>query len=91
MFLTELLEVIEYADHDLIEGLIPKLFKRIVKCISCDHLKTTDNTMIFFENKYFLNLLKKYKEVTFPILAPVIADLAKNHWHSTLRECLEEL
>ena len=46
MFLTELLEVIEYADHDEIKNLIPKLFKRIAKCISCEHLKTQDK----FEN-----------------------------------------
>jgi hypothetical protein len=40
MFLTELLEVIEMADNDEIENLMPKLFKRIAKCISCEHLKT---------------------------------------------------
>ena len=88
MFLVELLEVIEFADHDLLKNVVPKLFKRITKCISCEHLKTCDNTMVFFENRYFVSLLKQYKEVAFPIIAPVIFDLAKNHWHHSLKECL---
>ena len=40
--------------------------------------------MCFFENDYFLNILKTYKEKTFPMLVPVIVDLADNHWHKYL-------
>ena len=42
----------------------------------------------FFENDYFLNILKTYKEKTFPMLVPVIVDLADNHWHKILQESL---
>jgi hypothetical protein len=28
-----------------------------------------------------LNILKTYKDKTFPMLVPVIVDLADNHWH----------
>jgi serine/threonine-protein phosphatase 2A regulatory subunit B' len=44
--------------------------------------------MCFFENDYFLNVLKNYKEKTFPMLVPVIVDLAENHWHKILQESL---
>jgi serine/threonine-protein phosphatase 2A regulatory subunit B' len=44
--------------------------------------------MCFFENDYFLNILKTYKEMTFPMLVPVIVDLAENHWHKILQESL---
>jgi serine/threonine-protein phosphatase 2A regulatory subunit B' len=40
------------------------------------------------ENDYFLNILKSYKEKTFPMLVPVIVDLADNHWHKILQESL---
>jgi serine/threonine-protein phosphatase 2A regulatory subunit B' len=44
--------------------------------------------MCFFENDYFLNILKTYKGETFPMLVPVIVDLAENHWHKILQESL---
>lgn len=44
--------------------------------------------MCFFENDYFLNILKTYKDKTFPMLVPVIVDLADNHWHKILQESL---
>ena len=44
--------------------------------------------MCFFENDYFLNILKQYKDKTFPMLVPVIVHLAENHWHKILQESL---
>ena len=44
--------------------------------------------MCFFENDYFLNILKTYKDKTFPMLVPIIVDLADNHWHKILQESL---
>jgi len=44
--------------------------------------------MCFFENDYFLNILKTYKDKTFPMLVPVIVHLAENHWHKILQESL---
>ena len=44
--------------------------------------------MCFFENDYFLNILKTYKEKTFPMLVPVIVELADSHWHKILQESL---
>ena len=72
------------CEVDKVEHLIPKLFKRIVKCIGGIHLQVADRAMCFFENDYFLNILKTYKEKTFPMLVPIIVDLAENHWHKIL-------
>lgn len=88
LFLTELQEVLEVCEVDKVEHLIPKLFKRIVKCIGGIHLQVADRAMCFFENDYFLNILKTYKEKTFPMLVPIIVDLADNHWHKILQESL---
>ena len=44
--------------------------------------------MCYFENDYFLNILRTYKDKTFPMLVPVIVDLAENHWHKVLQESL---
>jgi serine/threonine-protein phosphatase 2A regulatory subunit B' len=80
--------VLEVCEVDKVERLIPKLFKRIVKCIGGIHLQVADRAMCFFENDYFLNILKTYKDKTFPMLVPVIVDLAENHWHKILQESL---
>jgi serine/threonine-protein phosphatase 2A regulatory subunit B' len=88
LFLTELQEVLEVCEVDKVDSLIPKLFKRIVKCIGGIHLQVADRAMCFFENDYFLNILKTYKDKTFPMLVPIIVDLAENHWHKILQESL---
>lgn len=81
LFLTELLEILEVCETDKISFLIPKLFKRLIKCISGNHLQIADKAMCFFENDFFLSILKMYKEVAFPMLVPVIVKLAETHWH----------
>lgn len=88
LFLTQLQEVLEVVEVEKMEHLISKLFKRIVRCIGGIHLQIADRAMCFFENDYFLNILKTYKEKTFPMLVPVIVDLAENHWHKILQESL---
>ena len=60
LFLTELQEVLEVCEVEKVKPLIPRLFKRIVKCIGGIHLQVADRAMCFFENDYFLNILKTY-------------------------------
>ena len=91
LFLTELQEVLEIIDDDSIEELIVPLFRRIVRCIGGTHLQVADRAMCFFENDYFLSKLKAYKEITFPMLVPVIVELSENHWHKILQESLVAL
>ena len=47
--------------------------------------------MCFFENDYFLTILKSYKGFTFPLLVPVISQIADTHWHKVLQESLNAL
>lgn len=91
LFLTELLEVIEVADPVSIDYLIPRLFKRLVKCIGGQNMHVCDRAMCFFENDYFLNVVRTYKAQTFPILVPTIVELAENHWQKVLMESLVAL
>lgn len=91
MFLNELLEVLEVCEITKLEPLIPKLFKRLIKCIAGPHLQVADRAMCFFENDYFLTILKSYKNFTFPLLVPVISQIADTHWHKVLQESLNAL
>ncbi len=91
LFLTELQEVLEVCEVEKVQPLITPLFRRIVRCIGGTHLQVADRAMCFFENDYFLTILKTYKEQTFPMLVPVIVDLAENHWHKILQESLVAL
>lgn len=84
LFLTELQEVLEVCEVDKVQPLITPLFWWIVRCIGGTHLQVADWAMCFFENDYFLTILKTYKEQTFPMLVPIIVDLAENHWHKIL-------
>lgn len=47
--------------------------------------------MCFFENDFFLVILKAYKVKVFPILVPIIANLAETHWHKLLQDSLGAL
>jgi serine/threonine-protein phosphatase 2A regulatory subunit B' len=91
LFLTELQEVLEVCELAKLEQLIPKLFKRLVKCISGPQLQVADRAMCFFENDYFLGILRTFKQVTFPMVVPVIVELAETHWHKILQESLNAL
>lgn len=84
MFMTELIEVLEVSEITKLEPLINRLFKRIIKCISGPHLQVADRAMCFFENDYFLTILKTYRQIIFPLLVPVITHLADKHWHKVL-------
>ncbi len=92
LFLSELLDILEVCcDMNKLEPLVPNIFKRIVRCIASPHLQVADRTMCFFENEFFLKILKHFKKIAFPILVPVIAHLANNHWHKLILESLEAL
>jgi serine/threonine-protein phosphatase 2A regulatory subunit B' len=91
LFLTELQEVLEVCEVEKIERIIPRLFRRIVRCIGGTHLQVADRAMCFFENDYFLTILRTYKEHTFPMLVPTIVNLSDNHWHKILQESLVAL
>jgi serine/threonine-protein phosphatase 2A regulatory subunit B' len=91
LFLTELQEVLEVCEVEKVDHLIPRLFRRIVRCIGGTHLQVADRAMCFFENDYFLTILRTYKDQTFPMLVPTIVDLADNHWHKILQESLVAL
>ncbi len=90
-FLQELLEVLDVCDITKLEPYVERLFKRIVKSIASPHLQVSDRAMCFFENDFFLSILRNYKGHTFPILVPVIIHLAETHWHKLLQESLRAL
>ncbi|CAG9330485.1 unnamed protein product [Blepharisma stoltei] len=91
LFLSELQDVLEVCELAKLEPLIPKLFKRLVRCISGPQLQVADRAMCFFENDYFLGILRTFKQVTFPMVVPIIVELADTHWHKILQESLNAL
>jgi serine/threonine-protein phosphatase 2A regulatory subunit B' len=91
LFLPELSEVIQFCEHSKLEPLIPKLFKRLIRCISGPHVQVSDLAMQFFKNEYFLGILSSFKQLIFPILVPIIVNLAETHWHKILLESFKAL
>lgn len=92
LFLSELVDILEVScDMNQLERLAPKIFKRLVKCIASPHLQVSDRAMCFFENDFFLNIIKYFKHISFPILVPIIQDLSQNHWHKLILESLTAL
>lgn len=86
-FLGELLDILEICcEFNQLEPLAKKLFLRIITCLSSPHIQVSDRTMCFFENDYFLSILKHFKNIAFPILVPVIAHYANNHWHKIIQD-----
>lgn len=90
-FLQELLEVLDVCDISKLEPYVDKLFKRLIKSIASPHLQVSDRAMCFFENDFFLSILRHYKAKTFPILVPVIIHLSQTHWHEMLQDSLSAL
>ena len=90
-FLTELPEVFEFCELEKMQGIIGKLFKRIIKCISGSHLQVADRAMCLFESDSFVNIVKQYKTQTFGMLVPVVSHLAEHHWHAMLKDSLKAL
>ncbi|OMJ85177.1 hypothetical protein SteCoe_13572 [Stentor coeruleus] len=90
-FLTELNDVIEVCEMSKLENLIPKLFKRLIKCMLGSQLQVSERVMQFFENDYFLGILRTFKQIIFPMIVPIIIDLAETHWHKILLESFNGL
>ena len=91
LFLTSVYEAISACKPETIEHLIPRLFKRIVKCVSSDDVQVADRALCLWESNEFLELMKMYKETTYPIIVPVIAGLGKKHWLPSLEQTFSAL
>jgi serine/threonine-protein phosphatase 2A regulatory subunit B' len=91
LFLAELLEVLDICDITKLDPHIEILFTRLIKCIASPHLQVSDRAMCFFENDFFLAILRQYKIKIFPIMVPIIYKLAELHWHKLLQDSLGAL
>jgi serine/threonine-protein phosphatase 2A regulatory subunit B' len=85
LFLQELSEILIFCDLDNIQPLVNKLFKRIVKCISENHLQVAEEAMCLFESESFISIIKRYNTISFDILVPSVNYLAENHWYPQLQ------
>ena len=90
-FLAELIEVFDYSDVDKLERLIGKLFRRIARCISGNHLQVADRAMCLFENDHMIQIIQHYKKITYGILVPAILYILENHWNVMIKEGLRGL
>jgi len=94
LFLSEVREVVELLEEEPtpgVEALIPRLFKRIAKCICSTHVRVVDSALCLFESQSFLNVMKAHKQITYPILVPALADLGKDHWLTSFAETFKAL
>ncbi|TNV73132.1 hypothetical protein FGO68_gene16958 [Halteria grandinella] len=91
LFIMHLGEAIEICDFDKQGPLAIRVFKRIVKCLSGEHLQIVDQAMCLFEKDIVLQVLHNYKNLIYPFLVPVVDNLAQTHWHPQLKESFKSL
>ena len=77
---------------------MPKLFNRLTKCITSTHVRVQDAALCLFEIESFVLLMRKHKEITYPMLVPKVMDAGKGHWlenlaltFNSLRQILKEV
>ena len=90
-FIDEVSVVIAIIDPNDIKGVVGKLTKRIFRCLSGDNLNIMDRTSWLFQDEEFRNIIKIYKEETYPIMVPIINELATNHWHSVIQLSFQDI
>eukprot|EP00742_Colponemidia_sp_Colp-10_P000521 GILJ01000567.1.p1 GENE.GILJ01000567.1~~GILJ01000567.1.p1 ORF type:complete len:452 (+),score=85.49 GILJ01000567.1:173-1528(+) len=86
LFLTEMGEIIELADADHLKSASPKIFKQLARCIQGQHFQVSERALYAVESESMLRLVKAYRDVAFPILAPVVAKIQETHWHPHVQE-----
>ena len=91
LFLKELSAVIGVCDADKIEHLVPKILKRVIRCANSDDGQVADRSICIIQEPHLLTIMKMYKEQTYPIVVPVIADLNKKHWLPRVERRFKEL
>ena len=62
-----------------------------MRCISGPQLQVSDRAMQFFENDYFLGILRAFKQITFSMIVPVIVEFADTYWHKISLESFNSL
>lgn len=90
LFLSELIEVIEVCEMSKLEPLVPRIFKRLMRCISGPQLQVSQFAMHFLKNDYFVGILRKFKQATILIIFPVIVGLSETHWNKIVRKNLND-
>lgn len=80
LFLTEVREVIEVTDPALLKPVITPLFKQIMKCVGGPNMFVSDRALCFFESDHFVEIVKKYRVETYPVMVPLIERLSQDHW-----------
>lgn len=86
LFIDELNYILECYEVPEIEEMVPAIMKRIFLCISGPHLQVSDRSMLFFEKEYFLNLIRNYKHIAFPLFVPTVVELSETHWYKIIQD-----
>ena len=60
--------------------MVPRLFRRVVSCVRSDDVQVVDRALYLFECPKFLEVMRIYSSMTYPIVVPAIRDIGKKHW-----------
>ena len=77
--MCELQEVLEFCEIDKISEIAPKLFRRLVKCVTGDNMEVADKAMCFFEQDFFKEIFKTYKSISFLMVVPLVIRMSNKH------------
>lgn len=65
--------------------------KKLIGCIASSHITVSDGAMCFFENDFFLSILKTHKNTVYPMFVPIVLKKAEDHWHPMIKDSLTAL
>lgn len=84
MLLNEIEEVLELTRPEVLEAVVPALFRRIGKCIESPHFQVAERALFYWNNEYIVNLIMHYRDKVMPA---VIGSLSRNmtsHWNANV-------
>lgn len=84
MLLNEIEEILDVVDAEEFERFQGPLFRQIARCISSPHFQVAERVLFFWNNEYFVNLMRENSEVILPILFPSLYKNSKTHWNPTI-------
>ncbi|CAG9314107.1 unnamed protein product [Blepharisma stoltei] len=91
LFLAELQKILGIYKSMESEAMTLRMLKKISRCLLSQNIQVVDGAMCFFESDIFLQILRESKEWTLPIFAPIVAEVADNHWDKEIKSSSEAI
>jgi serine/threonine-protein phosphatase 2A regulatory subunit B' len=84
LFLNELEEILELTQPLEFARIEPRLFRRIIACVTSPHFQVAERALFLWNNEYVMKLIVNHRTDLFPKLVPALYNNSKTHWNQTV-------